>query len=323
MEGQLFALLYEVVAALGKGHSFKGRRFGDSWVVSVYLWAVLHDRPTAWACDARNWPEAERRWRVLPSQPTMSRRLRTVGVLALLARAEAALRDRFPRGGSKWLDSKPLPVGGASKDRDARAGRCVRGTARGYKLHVVMDGAGGVVDAWRLAPMADNDKLVARAVVPAAAAACAEAGVPMLYLAADNQYDANDLYDLVAAAAAWAPRLVVAARRAEARAKAPGHRRQSPHRLRGMAMACGYDCPLNPLRRPGLPLTFGQQLLKDRGGIERRFGLLGNFGGGLGPLPNWVRTPHRVAAWVQGKLLAFMARELLKRGSKNKELRVA
>ncbi len=50
---------------------------------------------------------------------------------------------------------------------------------------------------------------------------------------------------------------------------------------------------------------------------------MGNFGGGLGPLPNWVRTPHRVAAWVQGKILVFSARELLKREKKSKDLRAA
>ena len=182
MEGQLWSVLYEVMAGLGKGlgkgRGFKGKRFSDWWVALTYLWAVLHDRPTAWACDPENWPEAER-WRVLPSQATMSRRLRTVGVLTLLGQAFEALRERFPRGASKWLDSKPLPVGGASKDRDARPGRCVKGMARGYKLHVVVDGASGMPDAWEpweLASMADNDKAVARTLVPAAAAESAAAG---------------------------------------------------------------------------------------------------------------------------------------------------
>lgn len=90
-----------------------------------------------------------------------------------------------------------------------------------------------------------------------------------------------------------------------------------------MALACAYDNPTNPLNRPDVPPTFGQQLLHDRGGIERRFGLLVSFGGGLTGLPAWVRTPHRVALWVHGKLLIFMAREWLKREAKNKELRAA
>jgi hypothetical protein len=219
------------------------------------------------------------------------------------------------------MDAKPLPVGGASKGRDARAGRCVKGKARGYKLHLVVDAKSGMPDGWALASMAENGKTVAPEVVPAAAAAG-----PFLYLSVDNQYDGNGTYDMVAAAAAHAPQMVARGRKAgrkKPKPQSPGHRKQSPRRLRGTALACGYDRPLNPLGRPGLPPTFGEQLLKDRNGIERLLGLMGNFGGGLAPLPNRVRTPHRVAAWVQGKFLIFFTRELLKREKKKKDLRAA
>ena len=40
-----------------------------------------------------------------------------------------------------------------------------------------------------------------------------------------------------------------------------------------------------------------------RADIERRLGNLCCFGGGLAPLPAWVRTPHRVARWVAAKLV--------------------
>jgi len=272
MEGQLWERLYSVVSDMGKrgGCSYVRKRFSDGWVALVYLWAVLRDRPTVWACDARNRPEAEQ-WRPLPSQSTMSKRLRTVGVLTLLSRCEAQLRDLLPRGPSKWVDAKrsrirrlpgdPLPVGGASKDRDARAGRCVRGKARGYKLHAVVDARGGAADAWALASMADNEKRVAREVVPAAVASNAAAGVAVLYVAADNEYDGNETYDLVAGAAGWAPQLVARGRRSSRggrRAKAPGHRRQSPRRLRGTALAEAYDHPLNPLGRRDVPRGSGR-----------------------------------------------------------------
>jgi hypothetical protein len=321
MEGQRFAVLYEVVAAPGKGQPFAGtgKRYSDAWAAMVYLWAVLHDRPTTRACDGAQLaggPAAVACTTVAidDEHPAADRRR----AVAAGPGPGGPARDRFPRGASKWIDSKPLVVGGASKGRDARAGRAVRGTARGYRLHAVVDGASGMVDAWRLAAMADNDKLVARRLLPEAGAA---AGAAVLYVAADHGYDANEPYELPASAAAWAPLLVVAARRKAA--QAPGHRRQSPRRLRSMALACAYDRPHNPLGRPGVPPSFGEQLPKERGGIERRFGTMGNSGGGLGPLPNWVRTPHRVAAWVQDKLLIVMARELLKRAPKNKELRAA
>ncbi len=45
-------------------------------IVRVHLWATLHDRPTVWGCDHKNWtrktcPEK------LPDQSTMSRRMQT------------------------------------------------------------------------------------------------------------------------------------------------------------------------------------------------------------------------------------------------------
>ena len=132
MEGQLWTRLYAVVMGLGKGHCYKGKRFSDSWVALTFLWAVLHDRPTCWACDPGNWPEAQW-WHVIPSQSTMSRRLRTVGVLSLLARAGAALREEFPRG-PEQVDGRqagrglrPRPAaGGRGEQGPRRAGRAVR-----------------------------------------------------------------------------------------------------------------------------------------------------------------------------------------------------
>jgi hypothetical protein len=57
----------------------------------------------------------------------------------------------------------------------------------------------------------------------------------------------------------------------------------------------------------------GRELLRGRGAIERAFGNAGSFGGGLGPLPNWVRRPGRVERWVWGKLLINAARILHRR----------
>jgi hypothetical protein len=49
--------------------------------------------------------------------------------------------------------------------------------------------------------------------------------------------------------------------------------------------------------------AFAQQLLRDRSEIERQFGNLVNWGGGLNGLPSWVRTHRRVRRWVQAKLV--------------------
>ena len=58
-----------------------------------------------------------------------------------------------------------------------------------------------------------------------------------------------------------------------------------------------------------------------RGGVERAFGQVGNFGGGLSPLPNWVRRPRRVALWVAGKFMIWMVRTLTAAGVKKLDLR--
>jgi len=107
------------------------------------------------------------------------------------------------------------------------------------------------------------------------------------YLLGDSNYDANPLFD---AAAAKGYALRTPHRQANA---GKGHRRQSPHRLLSIDAA---------------PADFGKALLTARGEIERRFGTLSSFGGGLAPLPAWVRRLHRVRTWVWDKLLINAAR---------------
>lgn len=128
-------------------------------------------------------------------------------------------------------------------------------------------------------------------------------------MVADDQYDGNGTADACAAAGA---RPVAAPRRAKP--AGVGHRRQSPHRLRSKALS------ENPLAACGQASSFGQDLLHGRGGVERRFGQHGNVGGGLGPLPDWVRRPRRVALRVAGKLLLDMLRALFKRGVEKLDL---
>jgi hypothetical protein len=296
MERRLWSELYRIITALGKTHSFAGKRFSDACIALVFLKSVLHDRPRCWACDLQNWDRCP--WVALPSPTTICRRLRSLGVQLLLEQAQNYLRQQLPSRVFKWIDAKPLPVGGGSKDRDAKAGRAVRGMARGYKIHTIFDAA-GAVESWRLGPMSLNEKTVARQLLPALA------GSGALYVSGDGEYDGNSTFD---AAAAGGAQLVVncCGWKKQQKPKGPGHRPQSAHRLRGLQL---ID---NPLAACGAGESFGQSLLRARSGIERRYGLLGNFGGGLSPLPNWVRKPRRVALWVAGKLLIYLAREMKK-----------
>jgi hypothetical protein len=309
MERRLWLQLYRILSVLGKNHRFARKRFSDACIALVFIKSVLHDRPRCWGCNRANWGEAGREcpWSVLPSPTTLSRRLRTVGVQLLLEQAQDYLRQRLPKRVFKFIDAKPLPIGGASKDRDARAGRAVRGMARGYKVHAIFDAA-GAMDSWRLAPMCTNEKTVAADLLPTLA------GSGALYIAGDGQYDGNPTFD---AAALGGAQLVVncCGWKKEQKPQGVGHRPQSPHRLRGLQL---ID---NPLATCGAGESFGQSLLRARSGIERCYALLGNFGGGLSPLPNWVRKPRRVALWVAGKFIIYMAREAAKLALKNMALR--
>jgi hypothetical protein len=252
------------------GHSY----YGDDLIAAVYWWAVVHDRPVSWACDAAHWPP-DLAAQPLPSQPTMSRRLRCRSVELLMHSVEQTLVVLSAAAGYwvRLIDGKPLVIGGPSKDADARWGRACGGLAKGYKLHAVW-GWGPLPIAWMLAPLNMSERKAAVALVK---------DLPSEgYLVGDRQYDCEALYEAAAAAGYQ----LVAPRQRSGRAL--GHRRQSPHRLRSLAL---------------LGTPFGQALLRCRIRIEHCFAKLTSFVGGLGPLPFWVRRFHRVRAWVQAKLL--------------------
>src|SRR6185312_9434676 len=158
MEEQLYRSLYKLVGSLAHPRK-KKIRFNDLIIVMVYLWSMLNDRPVCWACDVNNWGA----WLIfeLPSDSTMSRRLRTVSVQQLLERAMSAGSDLFgPAPLVKQIDSKPMYVGPYSKDRDAKHGRVAAGQlARGYRLHTLNHGR--TVRFFTLAPMNEHDATIA------------------------------------------------------------------------------------------------------------------------------------------------------------------
>lgn len=268
MERELWKQLYGIVMTLDRVWS--NGLFQARDIVLVFLWAVIHDRPTRWACRASNWGEESFRW--LPSQSTMSRRLRSTAVVQLLAALEAHLGGDARRWWLARLDSKPLPVGTCSKDPEAKWGYATKCLARGYKLHAVW-GSGSLPAVWSVESMNVGD---------------AKAAGPLLeklpgagYVVADAQYDSNHLYS----AAAPHHQLIAPQQRP---GKALGHRRHHPARIRSLELQT----------RP-----FGQALVHSRGQIERDFSQLTSCAGGLSPLPSWVRRLTRVRLWVQAKLL--------------------
>ena len=275
MEGELWDQLYQLVMRVAKRMP-KQRcvSYPDSWILLVYLWAVLHDRPQYWACDRRHWPDGPPR--KLPSPARLSERLNTVSVMHLFELVMAEARANMPQHLVKCIDAKPLEVGGYSKDRDAKRGRATHGMAKGYKLYAVYEGQ--ALDAWRIGPMNESEANVARRLIPEAA----EQGEG--YLLGDSLYDSNPLYTL---SQQHGLQLITPRKKP---GTGLGHHRQHPDRLRAIDLTEGSS-------------TFGATLYAQRTSIERCFGQAGNLGCGLGPLPNWVRRPRRVARWVAGKLL--------------------
>jgi hypothetical protein len=205
----------------------------------------------------------------------MSRRLGTTEVQRLLTLMEERKVSTMFAGLVRTIDGKPLLVGSHSKDPDAEWGHVRRGWAHGYKLHAIYNGRSPMPSAWEVTALNVAEPQVAARMIPA----LKQSGG---YILGDSSYDSNPLHDI---ARATGQQLV-------AQRKCPqagiGHRRHSPGRLRSIEL---------------LQNDFGKELYALREDVERQFGWLTNHGGGLAPLPNWVRRLYRVRLWIQAKLL--------------------
>lgn len=283
MDSELWQQVYQQIERMDSSWVSPDRvKYTDGRIVEVYMWAVLRDRPTSWACRAENWP-IDRRDQPLPDPSRMSRRLRSDSVGKFLAQLERRMgRTDTPASWVRWTDAKPLAIGGSSRDADAGYGRAASGMAKGYKLYAICDPQGRLCQ-WQVHGMNVNEKKVCRSLIQG----LRQPG----YLVGDGEYDSNYLYDLAGNKGIQ----LLSPRRRDTQL---GHQYQSPYRLRSMDLQAS---------------EFGLTLLHQRAGIDRTFGRMGNFGGGMGPLPNWVRTLGRVRRWVRGKIIIYYAWLKIKR----------
>lgn len=277
MEHQLWRSIVSVLAEVNKSLKRTVCDFSDEDIVKVFYWSVLHDRSRSWACDPKHWPLWHRR-RPLPSQATLSRRLRSATVQFLLNALEQRVVAPQQPNLFWMIDGKPLTISGCSKDRQAGYGRAANCMAKGYKIHAIV-GADEAIAAWRVAPMNKDERVMAGRLVRTA---------PIQgYLVGDSNFDSNKLHE----ACGKHDQLQLVTRRRNAGKRGLGHHRHTAGRLRSVALT------ENP--RP----AFADQLLKDRNQIERFFAHATNWGGGLACLPPWARTHRRVYRWVQAKLV--------------------
>lgn len=277
MERELWMLLYAIATKLDSewGHW----KYSTADIAVVFFWSVVHDRPMCWGVEKRNWPE-DLCPKCLPSQATLSRRMRRDEVRQLMTAIEDAWLGLVGvcMNLIRRIDGKPLGVSGVSKDGDAAYGRGAGGMQKGYKFYAVW-ATGPLPLAWGLASMKTSEKTMARHLIPSLPGGG--------YLLGDPEYDCNALYDLAHAAN---HQLVVPKRQKQ---HGLGHRPQSPYRLRSIDL---------------MKTKFGKRLYRFRRQIERDFGNLTSFGGGLTCLPAWVRRFPRVRNWLNAKLLVNAAR---------------
>lgn len=267
------------------------RRSGDrhptALIVRVHLWSVLHDRPTCWACKAKNW-NLSTRPAVLPDQSTMSRRMRRKDFMEFLQRVGERLNGKAKPGWVKAVDGKPLELPNHTSDRDSTFGRGVSRTSTGYKLHAIFSG-NPMPDAFAITTLKVCEKKMAKRMVKSLGG--------YGYLLGDAHYDASWLHD-------WCHgnNLQLLCPRAKP-GTGRGHHYNSPHRRQAIDM----------LEMPRAINPFGPDLYDRRTDIERDFSQLTCFGGGLAGLPSWVRRIWRVRNWVTAKLLINAARIRLNR----------
>jgi hypothetical protein len=257
--------------------------FGDWLIVAMYFWTCRHDRPQCWACDPTHYGRLFRP-RKLPSISQFNRRLRTESVQLILQRVHNDLAKIGRVATLTIVDGKPLLVSPVTQDRDARCGHVTGGFGRGYKLHAMVTEDKRII-VWSVTALNVHETHVAEAMCAYLPPQLADA-----LILGDGNYDAADLHKEVVCTGA---RLVVP--------------------LRGMATHPVTLRQMGAARRDHVKATTEQPdlvkyILKIRSGIERTFSMLTCYGGGLGPLPAWVRHVERVTRWVGCKIALYHAR---------------
>lgn len=281
MDHELWEILSHAMFDVARAFPKSPRQTHDTHrIVRVYLWAVLHDRPVLWATRSRSWPRVNRP-KQLPDQSTMSRRLRAAETTLFLTKLARRVAGTPQATLVKALDGKPLVIPKHSTDSDATYGRGIGGQAKGYKLHAIC-GRSPMPLAWSVQPLNVSETSQGRLLI----GQLNDEG----YLLADSNYDSSTLYDTAMAHG----HQMITPRRLPGTGL--GHRRHSPHRLRAIHLL------------EQAPSPFGRDLYQRRREIERQFGGLVSFGGGLQSLPAWVRTLPRVRMFVHAKLIINAAR---------------
>jgi len=264
--------------------------YSDAQIVAMFIWSVAHDRPMIWACDRRHYNRVFRP-RQLPSVSQFHRRVKSERVRLILQRLHEVTGGVLCPTALQYIDGKPLPVGNSSKDRDARIGYAGRRMGIGYKLHVIAT-EDRRITCWCVRPMNEHEMPIARLMLEHLPEGTFTQRSLIL---ADGNYDSHDLYKDVHKRGA---RLVTHLR----------GRATHPATLRQMGPARRELLELNKTSRPLVKM-----IQRNRNEIELTLSNLTSYGGGLGPLPSFVRRLPRVTRWVGVKIVLYHTRLCLRR----------
>ena len=289
MDTEVWKLICRAVRSADRRIRRTGRRpkYTDQQITKMYLWSVWHDRPLCWACVRSHYSRLYRP-RELPSVSQFCRRIKTARLQRILQAVNTYFVQRQPTAGVAFLDGKPLVVSEYSKDPDARTGYADGKMRRGYKLH------GFVTEHGLIAGFAIHSLNVGE---PNTARSLVDAMAPGTLVLADGNYDSGPLYQ------------AIANRRSLLLTKLRSHARSA----RQMKTMC-------PARRAAVHLwedypAICEQTMKTRDEVERIFSALTCFGGGLAPLPSWVRRLDRVRRWVTAKIIVYHARLFIRKAA--------
>jgi hypothetical protein len=280
----MWTVLTCAVAVTCRGLRRPRRRFtfGDRLIIQMWLWAVVHDRPLCWACRRDSYSTLFRPRR-LPCVSQFCKRLKT----RRFVRIRLRLHEVLSAGGRaellSFIDGKALVINDYSTDPDARNGIASGKFHFGYKIHARASDRGFIVE-YRVLALNEGEQNNALRLLRHLR--------PGSVVMGDANYDSHYLYT------------AVAARGGRLLTRMKGDSRQDKNLVR-----------MGPARREAL-MTWRsdrrlcERALRLRDGIERRFAHLTSFGGGLGPLPAWVRRLERVRLWVDAKIAVYHARLL-------------
>lgn len=283
MSSQVWKVIYHTIRMVNRSILREGRRptHPDTLIVAMYLWSVGHDRPLCWATNRANYRSVFRPRR-LPSRSQFCRRIKTRRCQAILGDVHQRLADvdlgDAPR--IAMMDGRGFRVHDHSTDPDATTGYASGGFAKGYRLHALAR-ENGRFTGIRITPMNVSEKRVARELI--------DEHCPTGFLLADQGYESGPLYD-------HARERGVILMTPLSKNAGGGHRQQSKARMFAKKL---WD-------------SGGETLYKRRDAIERFFGQLSAFGGGLAPLPAWVRRLERVERWITAKVIIYHGRLLVR-----------